>query len=40
MTDMLPIERVANKIYAIRDTKVMLERDLAQLYGVETKALK
>jgi len=40
MTDMVPIERVANKIYAIRDTRVMLDRDLAELYGVETRALK
>jgi hypothetical protein len=40
MTDMVPIERVANKIYAIRHTRVILDRDLAELYGVETKALK
>jgi len=40
MTDMVPIERVANKIYVIRDTRVMLDRDLAELYGVETKVLK
>jgi phage regulator Rha-like protein len=40
MTDMVPIERVANKIYAIRDTRGMLDRDLAELYGVKTKALK
>ena len=40
MTGIVPIERVANKIYAIRDTRVMLDRDLAELYGVETKALK
>ncbi len=30
---------VANKIYLIRDTKVMLDRDLAELYEVETRAL-
>jgi hypothetical protein len=29
-----------NKIYIIRDQKVMLDRDLAELYGVETKYLK
>jgi hypothetical protein len=40
MTNIVPIERVANKIYAIRDTRVMLDRDLAELYGVETRALK
>jgi hypothetical protein len=29
-----------NIIYIIRDQKVMLDRDLAELYGVETKYLK
>ncbi|MBK8366859.1 MAG: ORF6N domain-containing protein [Bacteroidetes bacterium] len=29
-----------NKIYLIRGHKVMLDRDLAELYGVETKRLK
>ncbi len=29
-----------NKIYFIRNQKVMLDRDLAELYGVETKVLK
>jgi hypothetical protein len=27
-------------IYLIRNVKVMLDRDLAELYGVETKRLK
>ena len=40
MTTSVPIERIANKIYFIRDTKVMLDRDLAELYGVEIKVLK
>ncbi|MFC1515787.1 ORF6N domain-containing protein [Thermodesulfobacteriota bacterium] len=40
MTTNIPIERIASKIYLIRDTKVMLDRDLAELYGVETKVLK
>ena len=31
---------VANKIYCIRGQKVMLDRDLAELFGVETKVLK
>ena len=39
MTDIVPIERVANKIFGIRDTRVMLDRDLAELYGVETRVL-
>jgi ORF6N domain len=33
-------EKVVNKIYLIRDKKVMLDFDLAELYGVETKQLK
>ena len=36
----IPDEVVMNKIYVIRDQKVMLDRDLADLYGVETKVLK
>jgi len=30
----IPEERIINKIYIIRDEKVMLDRDLAELYGV------
>lgn len=33
-------EIVMNQIYLIRGQKVMLDRDLAELYGVETKVLK
>jgi len=33
-------EALLNKIYIIREEKVMLDRDLATLYGVETKRLK
>src|SRR5690606_15842866 len=33
-------EILASKIYVIRKQKVMLDRDLANLYGVETRALK
>jgi len=36
---MIPDELVMNKIYMIRGQKVMLDRDLAELYGVETKVL-
>ena len=40
MTDTLvPIERIASRIYLIRGLKVMLDADLAALYGVPTKAL-
>jgi phage regulator Rha-like protein len=42
MTKIIAIadEVVMNKIYLIREHKVMLDRDLAELYGVETKQLK
>jgi phage regulator Rha-like protein len=40
MTTLVPIELIANKIYLIRGVKVMLDKDLAELYGVETKRLK
>jgi hypothetical protein len=33
-------ELVMAKIYLVRDQKVMLDKDLAELYGVETKVLK
>lgn len=33
-------ETISNKIYFIRNQKVMLDRDLAALYGMETKRLK
>ena len=36
----IPDEVVMNKIYLIRGQKVMLDMDLAELYGVETKQLK
>ncbi|MBS1528715.1 MAG: ORF6N domain-containing protein [Bacteroidetes bacterium] len=35
----IPDEVVIDKIYQIRDQKVMLDEDLAQLYGIETKRL-
>lgn len=37
---LVPDEQIMSKIYLIRDQKVMLDRDLAELYGVETKVLK
>jgi len=36
----IPFERIASVIHVIRGQKVMLDRDLAKLYGVPTKALK
>lgn len=35
----VPIERIEKAIYLIRGEKVILDRDLAQLYGVETRVL-
>jgi hypothetical protein len=37
---MIPDEVIMGKIYLIRGQKVILDRDLAELYEVETKALK
>ena len=36
---LIPVERIERSILLIRGHKVMLDRDLAQLYGVETRAL-
>jgi len=33
-------EVIMSKIYEIRSKKVMIDRDLAELYGVETRVLK
>ena len=35
----IPIERIQQSIYLIRKQKVMLDKDLAVLYGLETKVL-
>jgi hypothetical protein len=35
----IPDEIIMNKIFYIRDQKVMLDSDLAELYGVETRRL-
>ncbi len=37
---MIPVERIKQLIVFIRGQKVMLDRDLAELYGIETKVLK
>ena len=36
---LLPDEVISSKIYFIRDENVMLDKDLAELYGVETRVL-
>jgi hypothetical protein len=38
-TDLIPTERIEKSILLIRGCKVMLDRDLAGLYGVETRVL-
>lgn len=40
MDGVVPVERVEQAIYLIRGQRVILDRDLATLYGVPTKALK
>ena len=35
----MELHLIQNKIYQIRDQKVMLDRDLAEIYGVETRTL-
>jgi hypothetical protein len=35
----VPVERIEGAILLIRGEKVMLDRDLARLYGVETRTL-
>ncbi len=35
----IPVEVITSKIYFIRNKSVMLDKDLAELYGVETRAL-
>ncbi|MDI6752453.1 MAG: ORF6N domain-containing protein [bacterium] len=39
MNSLVPIERIESKIFLIRGQKVMLDRDLAELYEVATKNL-
>ena len=40
MAKLVPIESIISKIVFLRNEKVILDRDLAELYGVETKQLK
>lgn len=39
MKQLIPSERIESKILLIRSKKVMLDRDLAALYGVPTRRL-
>ena len=36
----MELQAIQNKIYEIRGIRVMLDFDLAEMYGVETKRLK
>ena len=40
MSEIVPVQSIVNKIYHFRGVNVMLDRDLAELYGVETGQLK
>src|ERR1017187_5702826 len=37
--NLIPLEAIESRIFALRGHRVMLDRDLAELYGVETRAL-
>jgi len=39
MKEIVPIEKIERKIYVVRGRKVMLDSDLAELYGVPVKVL-
>ncbi|OGC06532.1 hypothetical protein A2526_04920 [candidate division WOR-1 bacterium RIFOXYD2_FULL_36_8] len=36
MKNLIPVERIENKIYLIRGQRVMLDKDIANLYGIKT----
>jgi hypothetical protein len=38
-SNLIPIENIAHRILLLRGQKVLLDADLAELYGVETKRL-
>lgn len=40
ISSIIPDEVLINKIYLLRNQKVMLDRDLADLYGVESRRLR
>ncbi|MDQ6960018.1 MAG: ORF6N domain-containing protein [Mariprofundaceae bacterium] len=39
MSQLIPVELIEKRILLIRSQKVMLDADLAEMYGVETRAL-
>ena len=40
LPEIFPDDVVLTKIHLIRDQKIMIDRDLAELYGIETRRLK
>ena len=40
MTEIVSVESITRRIRFIRGIKIILDRDLAELYGVSTKRLK
>ena len=40
MSKLVPVESIISKIVYLRGEKVLLDRDLAEMYSVETKQLK
>ena len=39
MSDLILVEKIKSKIFFIRERKVILDRDLAEMYEIETRAL-
>lgn len=39
MSEIIPYKQILHRIYLFRGKKVMIDRDLAELYGVKTKVL-
>ena len=39
MTEIMSVENIQNRVYIIRGQQVMLDYDLAEIYGYEVKAL-
>ncbi len=39
MTNLILVEKIKSKILLIRERKVILDRDLAEMYGIETRVL-
>ena len=38
-TELMTVDNICNRVYVIRGQQVMLDYDLAKLYGYEVKAL-